>query len=152
MRVISSLVLASLGSLVACSRGPSAPIGTIDVSLEDGRISAAVRTALLNERDLGVREIAVESRRGVVTLSGTVRSADEAQRAETLAREVKGVREVKSALRVEPNVMIGSHHALYLSLLSCNTRRSTHKANPTPSHSLPRGLPSASLPSGMMPT
>jgi hypothetical protein len=104
--VINSLVLASLGSLVACSRGASVPVGTVNMSLEDGRISAAVRTALLNERDLGVREIAVESHGGVVTLSGTVRSAEEARRAEALAREVNGVREVKSALRVEPDSVV----------------------------------------------
>jgi osmotically-inducible protein OsmY len=72
------------------------------VTLEDGRISAAVRTVLLNDPELGLRRITVEVRMGVVTLSGAVRTLEEVQRAERLARSVAGVRELKSVLRIEP--------------------------------------------------
>jgi hyperosmotically inducible protein len=73
------------------------------VTLEDGRLSAAVRTALLNDPQLGLRRIAVEARLGVITLSGAVRTSEEVQRAEKLARSVAGVRDVQSALRIEPS-------------------------------------------------
>jgi osmotically-inducible protein OsmY len=48
-----------------------------------------------------LRKIAVETRLGVVTLSGAVRSLEEAQRAQRLAGSVAGIREVQSTLRIE---------------------------------------------------
>jgi hypothetical protein len=97
--IVVSIVI---GILAGCAARPDAPVGKVDVSLEDGRILAAIRTALLNDSDLGVRGIAVESRGGVVSLSGCVRTPAEAERAQTLAEGVEGVQEVKSALRVDP--------------------------------------------------
>ena len=63
-------------------------------------LAAAVRSALLADPDLGLRDIAVDVDRGVVSLSGVVRTADEVQRAATVAQRAAGVREVKSALKV----------------------------------------------------
>ena len=51
-------------------------------------------------RNLGLRAIAVDVDRGIVSLSGVVRTADELQRAATVAQRAAGVREVKSSLRV----------------------------------------------------
>jgi hypothetical protein len=80
----------------------SRPIGRLEISLEDARVSAAVRTALLNDRELGLRRISVDSRDGVVILSGNVGSVHEAERAVTLAQSCDGVRDVKSNLRALP--------------------------------------------------
>ena len=102
MRRRGLLVLAILIGITGCTRGAPPPRGTVGVTLEDGRISAAVRTVLLNDPELGLRRIAVEARMGVVTLSGVVRTLEEVQRAERLARSVAGVRELKSVLRIEP--------------------------------------------------
>jgi hyperosmotically inducible periplasmic protein len=102
MRIVGMILLAALSSAAGCTRGPAPPVGTVNLSLEDGRISAAVRTALLNDPALGLRPIAVEARTGVVVLSGAVRTAGEAERAQQLARDVPGVREVRSSLRIEP--------------------------------------------------
>jgi hypothetical protein len=80
----------------------SRPIGRLEISLEDARLSAAVRTALMNDRELGRRRISIDARDGVVILSGTVGSVYEAERAVTLARSCHGVRDVKSSLRALP--------------------------------------------------
>lgn len=92
--------------MVSCTVGcaGSLPPPKLDVSLEDARVSAAVHTALLNDPDLGLRGIAIESRRGVVTLAGTVRSPEEAARAVALARAVSGVRDVQSTLTADGSV------------------------------------------------
>ena len=79
---------------------PAPPIGTVGISLDDARVAAAVRSALLADPDLGLRDIAVDVDRGVVSLSGVVRTADEVQRAATVAQRAAGVREVKSGLKV----------------------------------------------------
>ena len=102
MRRLGVVTLVLLCASTACARGPAARAGTIGISLDDGRIAAAVRTALLNDRELGVREIAVDVRQGVVSLSGQVRTTDEAQRAATVARGVPGVRDLTSSLSVVP--------------------------------------------------
>ena len=102
MRSLGVVTLFLLCAATACARGPSPRTGTVGISLDDGRIAAAVRTALLNDRDLGVREIAVDVKQGVVSLSGQVRTTDEAQRAATVARGVPGVRDLTSNLSVVP--------------------------------------------------
>jgi osmotically-inducible protein OsmY len=89
-----------LGS--ACARGPAAPVGKLGLSLEDGRLSAAARSALLNDPELGVRAIAIAVQQGVVTLSGSVRSAREVERALELVRQVDGVKDARSELRIAP--------------------------------------------------
>lgn len=66
-------------------------------------MAAAVRTAIVNDPELGLREIVIEARRGAVTLTGQVGSDEEAQRARALAEKIAGVREVKSGLRVGPD-------------------------------------------------
>jgi hypothetical protein len=132
----------AVSALAGCAGRPDAPIGKVEVSLEDGRISAAIRTALLNDPDLGVRKIAVESRGGIVSLSGCVRTPEEAQRAQALAETIEGVREVQSALRVDPS-SCGARDGAYWCWEAFSTRRSTQIARPMPSHSRPRGLPSA---------
>jgi len=100
MRALAVVILTALCAVPACAHGAAPPIGTVGISLEDARVAAAVRSALLADPDLGLRDIAVDVDRGVVSLSGIVRSADEVQRAVTVAQRVAGVREVKSALKV----------------------------------------------------
>ena len=102
MRRPRALAIVILIGLSGCARGAAPPRGTVGITLEDGRLSAAVRTALLNDPQLGLRKIAVETRLGVVTLTGSVSSQDEAQRAQRLAASVVGVRDVQSSLKIQP--------------------------------------------------
>jgi hyperosmotically inducible protein len=68
---------------------------------QDLIITTAVKTALLNDREVNGVRIDVETVRGVVTLSGVVSTEAGGRRAIELARAVNGVVEVKSRLRVE---------------------------------------------------
>jgi hyperosmotically inducible protein len=102
MLLLGVLLLGMPGVITSCARGPRPPAGTIDLSLEDARLLAAVRTTILNDSELGLRPISIDVRARVVTLSGTVRTPDEVKRAQQLVREVEGVRDVRSELRIEP--------------------------------------------------
>ena len=95
------VALTILCAATACAGGPKPQMGSVGISLDDGRIAAAVRTALVNERDLGLRDIAVDVRQGVVFLSGQVRTLEEAQHAATVVRGVQGVRDLTSSLSVK---------------------------------------------------
>lgn len=93
----TSLLLALLVAVltVACGR-------TVGEALDDTTITTRVKTAMLNDPVVGGLGIDVDTSKGVVTLSGRVRSPAEREQAITLARRVNGVTEVKDALQVIP--------------------------------------------------
>ena len=68
----------------------------------DARITAAIKGKLVANRDLSALSISVNTTAGVVTLSGTVASADEISKAMLLAMDTDGVTEVVSTLQVKP--------------------------------------------------
>ena len=73
-------------------------------SPDDTTITARVKTALLNDTQVNATRIDVVTANGVVTMSGTVKSKAEEQRAIQLARQVSGVKDVKSSLQVNPGM------------------------------------------------
>jgi hyperosmotically inducible periplasmic protein len=68
----------------------------------DASVTAAVKTALLADTTISGRRIDVDSREGVVTLSGVVRSQAEKEIALQIARDATGVREVRDRLVIAP--------------------------------------------------
>jgi hyperosmotically inducible protein len=69
-------------------------------AVADAELAARVRTALVNDPELGLRPLSVQVRRGVVHLAGRVASAEEAARLERLVRSVAGVVDVELAVHV----------------------------------------------------
>lgn len=67
----------------------------------DARITGAIKTKLLANRDLSALSISVNTTGGVVTLSGSVSSPEDIGKAILLAMETDGVREVISSLQVK---------------------------------------------------
>ena len=68
----------------------------------DAGITTAVKSKFLADTDISGLKIDVDTRNGVVTLSGNVRSAAEKQRAVRIARETDGVNSVVDKLTVAP--------------------------------------------------
>jgi osmotically-inducible protein OsmY len=66
----------------------------------DASLTAKVKTALLSTPDVGGLKIDVDTKSGVVTLKGDVKSADEKSRAERVASAVEGVQSVVNDLRI----------------------------------------------------
>lgn len=75
---------------------------SVGETIDDATITAKVKTVLLNDPQVGGMKIDVDTTLGVVTMSGTVKSSAEETRAVQLARNVAGVRDVKSTLQVNP--------------------------------------------------
>ncbi|MGH9311905.1 MAG: BON domain-containing protein [Vicinamibacterales bacterium] len=75
---------------------------SIGETIDDAGITAQVKTALLNDPDVGGLRIDVDTSKGLVTLSGVVKSKNEEAKAISIARKVDGVRDVKSTLQVSP--------------------------------------------------
>lgn len=75
---------------------------TVGETIDDTTITTRVKTAMLNDPGVGGLRIDVDTFKGVVTLSGRVKSQAEHDQALALARSVDGVVEVKDALQVMP--------------------------------------------------
>jgi osmotically-inducible protein OsmY len=68
--------------------------------LDDGALTAKIKSKMALDDTLKSRGIHVDSDAGVVTVSGEVSSAAERERALQLARETAGVKSVRDQLRV----------------------------------------------------
>jgi osmotically-inducible protein OsmY len=75
---------------------------TVGETIDDTTITTRVKTAMLNDPAVGGLRIDVDTYKGVVTLSGRVKSQGEKDQAMSLARRIDGVVEVKDALQVIP--------------------------------------------------
>ena len=85
---------AGLGT-VACGK-------SVGNTIDDATITGRVKTSMLNDPDVAGLKIDVDTFKGVVTLSGAVKSQMEATKAIDIARKTPGVSDVKSTLQVNP--------------------------------------------------
>jgi hyperosmotically inducible protein len=99
-KYLSALFLAvTLVSAVGCA-STSKQEGTGEY-VDDSVITTKVKAAILNEPDLKVAEINVETFKGAVQLSGFVGSQAAANKAVEVARGVGGVKSVKNDMRIK---------------------------------------------------
>jgi len=88
-------VMIALPLLGACGK-------SVGETIDDATITTRVKTAFINDPTVGALRIDVDTFKGVVTLSGRVKSKDEEAKAIAIARSIKGVSQVKSTLQIEP--------------------------------------------------
>ena len=86
----------------ATDTAPSQPAakGRSDQPVDDSVITTKVKAQFVKDRYVRARDVEVKTVNGVVELSGTVRSKNEASRAASIARKVTGVKSVKNDLQV----------------------------------------------------
>ncbi len=75
---------------------------TVGETMDDATITTRVKTAFLNDPLVSGLRIDVDTFKGVVTLSGRVKSKEEEQRAIEIARKIRGAVDVKSTLQIQP--------------------------------------------------
>jgi hyperosmotically inducible periplasmic protein len=74
---------------------------TVGETIDDASITAQVKMTLLYHRSTSVLNTKVETKRGVVTLSGKASNAAELNLATKLANDVNGVKSVKNLMTIE---------------------------------------------------
>jgi hyperosmotically inducible periplasmic protein len=87
-----ALVL-TLPFAVACGK-------SVSETIDDATITTRVKTAFINDKEIRT-PIDVDTFKGVVTLSGSVKTKAEETRAISLAKTIRGVVDVKSTLKVD---------------------------------------------------
>jgi osmotically-inducible protein OsmY len=93
------VVLMMIAAFVACASTPTRT-STGDY-IDDSVITTKIKTQLANDDFLKSFQISVETREGVVQLSGFVDSQNAINKAGEIARGVQGVRSVKNDLIIK---------------------------------------------------
>lgn len=70
--------------------------------VDDAGITTAVKAKMAEDKSVAASSISVETLNGTVQLSGFAKSQAEKDRAGSIARESKGVREVRNNIVVRP--------------------------------------------------
>ena len=100
LKYISTIVLAVMfATLLGCASTPKQE-GTGEY-LDDGVVTTKVKAAIFNEPSLKSTEITVETFKGVVQLSGFVRTQADVDKAVEVASRVKGVASIKNDMVVK---------------------------------------------------
>lgn len=92
----SLVILAASGCAV--SRGQE----SVGAYVDDTGITTLVKSRFFEDKDVAGSSISVETLNGTVMLSGFAKSTLERNKAETIARGVRGVTAVKNEISVRP--------------------------------------------------
>ena len=85
-------------SMVGCQPTTGKTAGQ---TIDDASITTAVQAKLSSDRLSNFSRIDVDTERGVVTLNGVVKSAEQKMRVVELTRQVAGVRTVNNNLQIQ---------------------------------------------------
>lgn len=75
---------------------------TVGAYIDDSAITTSIKARFVDNRQVDASSISVETLNGVVQLSGFAKNATEKSTAESIARNVKGVKAVKNEISVRP--------------------------------------------------
>jgi hyperosmotically inducible protein len=104
MKYIRALTLAALAGATILTTGCAVIRGqeTPGAYVDDVAITTAVKAKFVEDKTVDAGAIKVETLNGTVALSGFAKSNAERAQAEYLARNTRGVREVRNSLTVRP--------------------------------------------------
>lgn len=97
LAALTAAVLLTAGGC-AVTRGQESAGAYVD----DTAITARIKGRFIENQDVAASSIKVETLNGAVLLSGFAKNATEKATAERIAREVSGVRSVRSEILVRP--------------------------------------------------
>ncbi len=75
---------------------------TVGAYVDDSAITTAVKAKMTEDKTVSAAAISVETLNGTVQLSGFAKSQAEKDRAESIARHTKHVRDVRNSIVVRP--------------------------------------------------
>jgi hyperosmotically inducible protein len=96
----ATLSAAALLTLPGCAviRGQE----TVGAYVDDATITTQVKAKMIDNKDVDAGAIKVETLNGTVMLSGFAKTDKERSTAETIARDIKGVKSVKNEIAIRP--------------------------------------------------
>ena len=95
------LLVAALSATTLAACGATKTRESTGEYIDDSTITAKVKTAFVQSKEVSAANIQVETFKGKVQLSGFADSNREIERATEIAREVAGVRSVRNDIRLK---------------------------------------------------
>src|SRR5687768_13429067 len=104
MKYTRALAIAVLAGVTLAGTGCAVIRGqeSVGAYVDDVSITTAVKAKFVEDKSVDAGAIKVETLNGTVALSGFAKSNQEKAQAEFLARNTKGVRQVRNNLTVRP--------------------------------------------------
>ncbi|MCW5620302.1 MAG: BON domain-containing protein [Burkholderiales bacterium] len=102
IRILALLLVAGFGAVQIQGCAATDTRRSTTETVDDGVVTARVKTALLQDKDVSGLAVNVDTYRGVVQLSGFVDNQNQVDKAASIAEQVPGVVSVKNGLRVKP--------------------------------------------------
>ena len=102
MGLLATTVTVTTLTITGCSHSPYKR--SSGEYLDDQTLTARVKSALFADPNVSGFQVNVDAYKGVVSLSGFVDTAAQKSRAEDVARQVNGVRQVQNNLSVRENI------------------------------------------------
>ena len=104
MKYARAIAFAALAGATILSTGCAVVRGqeTAGAYIDDAAITTSVKAKFVEDKTVDAAAIKVETLNGTVALSGFAKSSAEKAQAEYIARNSKGVREVRNNLAVRP--------------------------------------------------
>ncbi len=102
VRALTFAAMAGVTIITATGCSVARDQQTVGSYVDDAGITTAVKAKMAEDKSVSATAISVETLNGTVQLSGFAKSQLEKDRAEAIARNAKGVREVRNSIVVRP--------------------------------------------------
>jgi len=90
------------GAQTTTGSGSTGASETMGQHVSDATITTKVKAELLGAKNVKSQHIHVKTRKGIVSLTGTVPTAEDRDNADQIVQNVSGVASVKNHLKVQP--------------------------------------------------
>ena len=102
IRTAIAATLTAIAMLTATGCAVSRGQETVGSYVDDAGITTLIKTRFVENKQVDATSIKVETLNGTVMLSGFAKSSNERATAESIARNVNGVKSVKNEIAVRP--------------------------------------------------
>lgn len=102
IRTVLAAAVAAVALLTASGCAVTRGQETVGAYVDDASITTSVKSRFIGNKEVDAASIRVETLNGTVMLSGFAKNTTEKATAETIARNVKGVKEVRNEIAVRP--------------------------------------------------
>jgi hyperosmotically inducible periplasmic protein len=97
--IACGVALSVLGPVHAAEQGRQSTMGQY---VDDATITTKVKAKHAEDKAVSALRVSVETKQGVVVLSGEAKTEAEIERAEVLAKQVEGVKAVSNMIELKP--------------------------------------------------
>ena len=99
--IASGVALSALSPVYAAEQG-NQPLKAMGQYVDDATITTKVKAKHAEDKVVSALRVNVETKQGVVVLSGEAKNEAEIDRAEALAKQVEGVKAVSNMIELKP--------------------------------------------------